>query len=554
LEKFWLKLYPKGIQHEIDIKRYSCIGDIFDEACGRFSKMDSFTNMGIKITYSELDSLSSHFAGFFLNHWKLKKGDAIAIQMPNLLQYPVVLFGALRAGLVVVNVNPLYTPREMQYQLKDSGAKAIVILANFASKLQQVQGSTQIENVLITELGDLFPTAKRIITNFVVKFIKRMVPHYNIKHTTFRAVLALPQMTFKKPNMNLQDTAFYQYTGGTTGVSKGAILTHKNIVANLEQISEWMKPTLKDGEEVIITALPLYHIFSLTVNCLGLFKRGMTNVLITNPRDIKSLIKEINKSDPTLVTVVSTLLGAIMESPHFKSLKIPRLKVSVAGGMALKGAVATKWKEKTGTVVIEGYGLTEASPVVSCNPLDDANKLGTIGMPLPSTEIKIIDEEGKEVAVGKEGELCCRGPQVMKGYLNHEDETKLVLQPDGWLKTGDMALMQENGYMRIVDRKKDMILVSGFNVYPTEIEEVMMHHPGIAEVAAIGVPDEHSGELVKLFVVPRDSSLTKEDVLQYAKKELTGYKRPKDVEFRKELPKTNVGKILRRALRPEEAT
>jgi long-chain acyl-CoA synthetase len=554
LEKFWLKLYPKGIQHEIDIKRYSCIGDIFDEACGRFSKMDSFTNMGIKITYSELDSLSSHFAGFFLNHWKLKKGDAIAIQMPNLLQYPVVLFGALRAGLVVVNVNPLYTPREMQYQLKDSGAKAIVILANFASKLQQVQGSTQIENVLITELGDLFPTAKRIITNFVVKFIKRMVPHYNIKHTTFRAVLALPQMTFKKPNMNLQDTAFYQYTGGTTGVSKGAILTHKNIVANLEQISEWMKPTLKDGEEVIITALPLYHIFSLTVNCLGLFKRGMTNVLITNPRDIKSLIKEINKSDPTLMTVVSTLLGAIMESPHFKSLKIPRLKVSVAGGMALKGAVATKWKEKTGTVVIEGYGLTEASPVVSCNPLDDANKLGTIGMPLPSTEIKIIDEEGKEVAVGKEGELCCRGPQVMKGYLNHEDETKLVLQPDGWLKTGDMALMQENGYMRIVDRKKDMILVSGFNVYPTEIEEVMMHHPGIAEVAAIGVPDEHSGELVKLFVVPRDSSLTKEDVLQYAKKELTGYKRPKDVEFRKELPKTNVGKILRRALRPEEAT
>jgi len=550
MERIWLKNYPKGVAHDINTAKYNSVADVFKQACKTHASLIAFTNMGVKLSYNDLDSRTVELATFFQKVWGLKKGDAIAIQMPNLLQYPIVLFGALRAGLVVVNVNPLYTPREMQFQLKDSGAKGIVILANFASKLQEVLHETNIKNVMVTELGDSFPPLKRVITNFVVKKIKKMVPHYSLEHSTF---LEVPEkikgLNFDEVPLSLQDTAFYQYTGGTTGVSKGAILTHENIVANLEQISEVMNPKLRDGHEVIITALPLYHIFSLTVNCLGLFKRGMTNVLITNPRDILALAKEINKSKPTVLTVVSTLLGALLENEKFKKMKMPNLKVSVAGGMALKGAVAIKWKEVTGTSVIEGYGLTEASPVVAVNPLDGTDKLGTIGLPIPSTEIKIIDEEGKELPVGEAGELCVKGPQVMKGYLNQPGETKQVLSSDGWLRTGDMAVMGPDGFLKIVDRKKDMILVSGFNVYPNEVEEVLMHHPGIAEVAAIGIPDHHSGEVVKIFVVPRNPSVTKEEIMEYAKKELTGYKRPKEIEFRKELPKTNVGKILRRALK-----
>jgi long-chain acyl-CoA synthetase len=550
MEKVWLENYPKGVAHEIDLNKYKSIVDVFEEACATYSNHIAFTNMGVALSYSELNNQTLKFATYFQKIWGLKKGDVIAIQLPNLLQYPMVLFGALRAGLIVVNVNPLYTPREMQFQLRDSGAKGIIILANFASKLEEVIKETNIKNVMITELGDSFPNPKRMITNFVVKKIKKMVPKYSLPHETFLGAFGkIVNLSFEKPNLSLADTGFYQYTGGTTGVSKGAILTHGNIVANLEQIYEWMKPKLKDGKEVIITALPLYHIFSLVVNCMGLFKRGMTNVLITNPRDIPSLIKEIEKNQPTVLTVVSTLLGALLENPKLKTLKMPNLKVSIAGGMALKGAVAIRWKELTGTPVIEGYGLTEASPVVSCNPLDGTDQLGTIGLPIPSTDIKIIDESGNEVADGEAGELCVKGPQVMKGYLNQPVETKQVLGDDGWLRTGDMAVMLPDGFFKIVDRKKDMILVSGFNVYPNEIEEVLMHHPGIAEVAAIGIPDQHSGEVVKVFVVPRNPYITKGEIMEFAKKELTGYKRPKEIEFRKELPKTNVGKILRRALR-----
>ena len=536
---------------EIDISRYNCIGDVVDEACAQYSSHIAFTNMGVEMKFSELDALTSRFAAFFQNIWGLKKGDVIAFQMPNLLQYPVVMFGALRAGLIVVNVNPLYTPRETHFQLKDSKAKAMVVLANFASKLEEIVAQTEVKHVIVTEIGDLFPPAKRILTNFVVKKIKKMVPNYKLKHTTFREALdESANLVFKKPTITPEDTAFYQYTGGTTGVAKGAILTHKNILANMEMISEWMKPILKEGEEVIITALPLYHIFSMTVNCLGLFKGGMTNVLITNPRDIPRFIKIIQKSNPTVMIVVSTLLGALLENPQFKNLNLSRLKVSVAGAMALKRAVALRWKEATGSAVIEGYGLTEASPVVACNPLNGGDQLGTIGLPLPSTEVRIINEEGKECSAGQEGELCVKGPQVMKGYLNQPEETRNVLSSDGWLRTGDMAVMAEDGYLKIVDRKKDMILVSGFNVYPNEVEEVLMHHPDIAEVAAIGIPDPHSGEAVKVFVVPRKSSLTKDEIHEFAKKELTNYKRPKEIEFKHELPKTNVGKILRRALRP----
>ena len=550
MEKFWIQSYEPGVAPEIDLTKYKNIGEVFEEACHKFTHIKSFTNMGVALTYGELRDLSTHFAAFFQKKWGLKKGDAIAIQMPNLLQYPVVLFAALRAGLIVVNVNPLYTPREMRFQLKDSGAKAIIILENFASKLDEVIHDTDIKNVMLSEIGDLFPMPKRTITNFVVKRIKKMVPAFKTKGISFNQALREGRdLSFQKVDVELGDTAFYQYTGGTTGVSKGAILTHLNIIANMEQISEWMKVMLKEGEEIVITALPLYHIFSLSVNCLSFFKRGMTNVLITNPRDIPALIKEIHRSKPTVLAVVSTLLGAMLENPKLRELDLSGLKISVAGGMALKGAVALKWKEVTKTTVIEGYGLTEASPVVAVNPLDGRDRLGTIGLPIPSTEIKIIDEDGKELPKGDEGELCVKGPQVMKGYLNQPEETRAVLMLDGWLRTGDMATIDSSGFLKIVDRKKDMILVSGFNVYPNEIEEVLMHHAGVAEVAAIGIPDAHSGEVVKVFVVARTPGLTKEDILAFAKKELTAYKCPKEVEFRKELPKTNVGKILRRALR-----
>ncbi|WP_413293723.1 AMP-binding protein [Bdellovibrio sp. HCB185ZH] len=551
MEKIWLKNYPAGIGPEIDPNEYQSLTDIYDEAVRKFSSRKAFTNMGVSLTFAELDQKVNHFASFLQNELKLKKGDRIAIQMPNLLQFPVAAFAALRVGLTIVNTNPLYTAHEMQHQFKDSGAKAIVIMANFANHLQTIIKDTQIESVVITELADLFPTPKRILVNSVVKYIKKMVPKYDIPQAyTFRQALELGAM---RPHQNVktnhEDLAFLQYTGGTTGVAKGAMLTHKNVISNMMQIREWMRPKLEEGREIAIAALPLYHIFALTVNCLALLKMGAENILITNPKDIPGFIKELKARPFSVVSGVNTLFNALMNNPEFASIDFKSVRVSVAGAMTLQKPVTEKWIKMTNSVIVEGYGLTEASPVVSCNPIDGTDRVGTIGLPMPSTDVKLIDEDGNEVKQGEAGELCAKGPQVMRGYWNRPEETAAVLSPDGWLKTGDIATVDTDGFFKIVDRKKDMILVSGFNVYPNEVEEVIASHPGVLEVAAIGVPDEHSGEIVKVVIVKKDPSLTPEDVIAHARKSLTGYKIPKLVEFRTELPKTNVGKILRRALR-----
>ncbi|QLY23940.1 AMP-binding protein [Bdellovibrio sp. KM01] len=551
MEKIWLKNYPAGIGPEIDPNEYQSLTDIYDEAVRKFSSRKAFTNMGVSLTFAELDQKVNNFASFLQNELKLKKGDRIAIQMPNLLQFPVAAFAALRVGLTIVNTNPLYTAHEMQHQFKDSGAKAIVIMANFASHLQAIIKDTQIESVVITELADLFPTPKRILVNSVVKYIKKMVPKYDIPQAyTFRQALELGAM---RPHQNVktnhEDLAFLQYTGGTTGVAKGAMLTHKNVISNMMQIREWMRPKLEEGREIAIAALPLYHIFALTVNCLALLKMGAENILITNPKDIPGFIKELKARPFSVVSGVNTLFNALMNNPEFATIDFKSVRVSVAGAMTLQKPVTEKWIKMTNSVIVEGYGLTEASPVVSCNPIDGTDRVGTIGLPMPSTDVKLIDDEGNEVKPGEAGELCAKGPQVMRGYWNRPKETAEVLSADGWLKTGDVATVDPDGFFKIVDRKKDMILVSGFNVYPNEVEEVIASHPGVLEVAAIGVPDEHSGEIVKVVIVKKDPNLTPEDVIAHARKSLTGYKIPKLVEFRSELPKTNVGKILRRALR-----
>ncbi|WP_413581704.1 AMP-binding protein [Bdellovibrio sp. HCB288] len=551
MEKIWIKNYPAGIGPEINPNEYQSLIEIYDEAIRKFPSNKAFTNMGVSLTFTELDQQVNKFASFLQNELKLKKGDRIAIQMPNVLQFPVAAFAALRVGLTIVNTNPLYTAKEMQHQFKDSGAKAIVILANFANHLQEIIKDTQIESVVITELADLFPTPKRILVNSVVKYIKKMVPAYNIPQAyTFRQALELGAM---RPHQNVasshDDLAFLQYTGGTTGVAKGAMLTHKNVISNMMQIRAWMSPKLEEGKEIVIAALPLYHIFALTVNCLAFLKMGAENILITNPKDIPGFVKELKKRPFTALTGVNTLFNALMNNPEFSSIDFKSVKISVAGAMTLQKTVTEKWMGITKSSIVEGYGLTEASPVVSCNPIDGTDRVGTIGLPMPSTDVKLVDEDGKEVAMGEAGELVCRGPQVMKGYWNRADETAAVLSADGWLKTGDIATVDNDGFFKIVDRKKDMILVSGFNVYPNEVEEVIASHPGVLEVAAIGVPDEHSGEIVKVVIVKKDPNLTPEDVIAHARKSLTGYKAPKLVEFRTELPKTNVGKILRRALR-----
>jgi long-chain acyl-CoA synthetase len=544
------EIWPAGVAREIDVSRYRSIADVVDEACGRYADLVAFDNLGQTLTYRDVDRLSKAFASFLVHDLGLAAGDRIAIQMPNVLQYPIAVFGALRAGLVVVNTNPLYTPREMKHQLRDSGARAILILENFADKLEEILGETDLRHVILTEIGDLFAAPKRQLVNFVVRRVKKMVPRHRLAHVRLRAALARgARHRFEPATLERDDLAFLQYTGGTTGVSKGAMLTHGNVLANLEQISQWLRPMLREREEVLITALPLYHIFSLTVNCLGLFKIGIRNVLITNPRDIPAFVKELARARPTVMTAVNTLLGALMNHPRFARLDFSTWKVTVAGAMALKTAVAERWREVTGSPALEGYGLTEASPVVCCNPLDGHAKIGTIGLPLPSTQVKVIDEHGDALPHGHEGELCVRGPQVMKGYWNQEEETRKVLPGDGWLRTGDMATIDIQGFVRIVDRKKDMILVSGFNVYPNEVEEIAAKHPKVLDCAAIGVPDEASGEAVKLFVVKRDPSLTADELREHCRKELTAYKVPRHVEFRDELPKTNVGKVLRRALK-----
>ena len=553
---YWVKAYPSTVPPTIEhiVQNYKNVLDLFDEACTKFAPSIAFSNMGKTMTYSELNRKAECFAAYLQNELKLKKGDRIAIQMPNLLQYPVVMFGAIKAGLVIVNTNPLYTEREMKHQFNDSGCVAIVILANFANILQQILSETKIRHVIITEIGDMLPFPKSLLVNTVVKHVKKMVPAYSIPDAIpFCSTLKKgASMTYNQVPQELDDLLCLQYTGGTTGVSKGAMLTHRNIVANSVQIAEWIKPRLIEGEEVGICALPLYHIFAMTVHCFSFLKYGFHSVLITNPRDIPGFVKEFQKNPSiTIMTGVNTLFNALLNNKEFGKLDFSRFKMSVAGGMALQSVVAKRWLEVTKSRVIEGYGLTETSPVVTINPVNDTDRVGSIGVPVPSTLVKMIDDDGNDVKHGEPGELCVKGPQVMKGYWQRPDETAKVMTADGWLKTGDVAVLDDDGFCKIVDRKKDMILVSGFNVYPNEVEDVIATHPGVLEVAAVGIAHQHSGEVVKVFVVKRDPALTEESVLEHARKNLTNYKVPKLVEFRTELPKTNVGKILRRALKDE---
>ncbi len=548
--RIWTQHYYPGQKQTMDFGSYKNLMDPFNESIQKFNSQRAFTNLGFSLTYSELDRRAGQFASFLQNELKLKKGDRIAIQLPNILQFPVVLFGAIRAGLIVVNTNPLYTPREMQHQFKDSGAKAIVILANFANHLEGILKDTDIESVIVTELGDALPMPKRLIVNSVIKYIKKMVPDYHLPqaYTYLQAMEIGSAQPYKEVPMELSDIAFLQYTGGTTGVSKGAALSHSNVLANMLQIVEWLRTKLKSGEEIILTPLPLYHIFSLSVNCMTMMNYGAENVLITNPKDIPGFIKEMKKHKFTILTGVNTLFNALMNDKNFSSIDFSSLKISVAGGTALQKPVAEKWVQLTQTPIMEGYGLSETSPVLTVNPIWGGDIVGTIGIPVHATDIILIDDDGNQVPMGSEGEIAAKGPQVMKGYWQKPDETAKVFH-NGWFKTGDIAIQLANGFFKIVDRKKDMILVSGFNVYPNEVEEVIASHPGVLEVAVIGVPDERAGEVVKAVIVKRDPALTEAQVIEYAKQSLTGYKVPKHVEFRTELPKTNVGKILRRALR-----
>jgi long-chain acyl-CoA synthetase len=555
MDRPWLKHYPKGVPADIGALPFASLGNLLESAFQRYGQLPAFSNFGHTMTFDAMNRASAAFASFLRNELGLVPGDRIAIQLPNLLQTPVAIFGALRAGLVVVNTNPLYTPREMEYQFRDSGAKAIVILANFAANLQQILGQTDIEakRVIVTEIGDLLPFPKRPLVNFVVKRIKKMVPPYRIDGAVaFRDALARgARQPLPKVDRKGEDIAFLQYTGGTTGVSKGAMLTHANVLSNMKQIALWMGPKLEQGKETIITALPLYHIFSLTVNCFAFMDYGAHNVLVTNPREFPDFVKTLRKYKFTAFTGVNTLFNALCAREDFRSLDFSSLKISVAGAMALQRAVHDRWKEVTKTKVIEGYGLTETSPVLCCNPVDGTDRVGTIGIPLPSTEVKIVDDQGNDVPVGEAGELCARGPQVMKGYWKRDDETAKVMLPGGWFRTGDVATMDSDGFFRIVDRKKDMIDVSGFKVYPNEVEDVSVQHPKVFEAAVIGVEDEKSGEAVKAFIVKKDESLTVDELMAHYRKNLVNYKVPKYIEFRKELPKSNVGKVLRRMLRDE---
>ncbi|MGA9852905.1 MAG: long-chain-fatty-acid--CoA ligase [Gammaproteobacteria bacterium] len=554
MEKIWLKEYPKGVPAEINPDQYASLKAMLEGSCSQYAALPAYSNLGVTLSYADLDRLSRQFGAYLQKTVGLRKGDRVAIMMPNLLQYPVALFGILRTGMVAVNVNPLYTARELEHQLKDSGAHTIVILENFANTLQEALPLTDVKTVVVTAIGDLVPFPKRALVNFVVRHIKKMVPRWQIDGAVpFRTALEQgAQHTLDDVQVGHEDIAFLQYTGGTTGVAKGAVLTHRNMVANVLQASAWLHSRLETGREVIITALPLYHIFSLTANCLVFMDIGGHNILITNPRDMPGFVKELGKIKFTGITGVNTLFNGLLHTHGFDQLDFSTLKISLGGGMAVQRAVAAKWKQVTKVPLIEAYGLTETSPAACINPLDMKDYNGSIGLPIPSTDLSIRDDDGKELPLGEVGELCFKGPQVMRGYWNRPDETAKVLSADGWLRTGDMGRVDARGYVYIVDRKKDMILVSGFNVYPNEVEDVIAMHPGVREVAAVGVPDEHSGEVVKLFVVKKDPTLTAEALKDWAHKELTGYKRPKYIEFRDELPKSNVGKILRRELRDAE--
>jgi long-chain acyl-CoA synthetase len=550
VEKIWLKSYPEGVPDTVDMDEFSSIKDILEQSCARYRDLTAYSNMGARLSYGDIDQQSRYFAAFLQKRLGLQKGDRVAIMSPNLLQYPIALFGVLRAGMVVVNVNPLYTPRELEHQLKDSGAKAIVILENFCATLEEVLERTEVETVITSQIGDMLPLPKSMLINVVVKYVKKMVPAWRIDGSIpFKKSLAEGKWeTLDDVTLTLDDIAFLQYTGGTTGVSKGAVLTHGNMVANLQQASAWLSGETVEGTEKIITALPLYHIFSLTANCLTFMKIGGENILITNPRDFAGFVKTLSKSSFTVITGVNTLFNALLNTPGFSDVDFSKMKVVLGGGMAVQRAVADRWKEVTGLPIIEAYGLTETAPAACINPLTNTEYNGSIGVPIPSTEGSIRDDDGNELPIGEVGEICIRGPQVMRGYWERPEETEKVFFED-WLRTGDVGRMDENGYFFIEDRKKDMILVSGFNVYPNEVEAFAVTHPNIVEAAAVGVEDEHSGEVVKLFVVVDDPAVDEDAVIEHCRVGLTGYKVPKFVEFRDELPKTNVGKILRRELR-----
>ncbi|KHN54493.1 long-chain-fatty-acid--CoA ligase FadD [Dickeya fangzhongdai] len=554
MEKIWLARYPADVPAEIDPDRYTSLIELFEHAVSRYADQPAFINMGEVMTFRRLEERSRAFAAYLQHQLKLKKGDRVALMMPNLLQYPIALFGVLRAGLVVVNVNPLYTPRELEHQLKDCGASAIVIVSNFAHTLEKVVYNTPVKHVILTRMGDQLAPAKGTLVNFVVKYIKRLVPKYHLPDAiSFRQVLQQgKRMPYVKPEVNNQDLAFLQYTGGTTGVAKGAMLTHRNMQANLMQARAAYGPVLQEGQELVVTALPLYHIFALTVNCLLFVEIGGKNLLITNPRDIPGMIKELAHYPFTAITGVNTLFNALLNNDAFSRLDFSTLRLSVGGGASVQQVVAERWEKLTGIHLLEGYGLTESAPLVAGNPYDLQHYSGSIGLPVPSTDVRIVNDDGQDVAPGEPGELWVRGPQVMSGYWQQPAATRDVLK-EGWLATGDIVTADEQGFLKIVDRKKDMILVSGFNVYPNEIEEVVARHPKVSEAAAIGVPSETSGEAVKVFVVCRDPSLTVEELISHCRRNLTGYKVPRLFEFRSELPKSNVGKILRRELRNEQS-
>jgi long-chain acyl-CoA synthetase len=550
VERIWLKSYPAGIPANVDVRAYSSIGDAFEKSATRFASLPAFANMGQAITYRELDRLSRDFGAYLQSKLKLRSGARVALMMPNLLQYPIALLGILRSGYTAVNCNPLYTPRELEHQLKDCGAEAIVILENSARTLEKILANTEVKHVITTKVGDMLRFPKRFAVNFAVKYVKRMVPAWRIPGSVpFTSALRQgKRLRWEPPKVGHEDLAFLQYTGGTTGIPKGAMLTHGNIVANLAEAHGWLKPVLNEGQEVVITALPLYHIFALTVTLIFL-SIGGENVLITDPRDIRGLIGELKRHPFTVILGVNTLFNALLNHKDFGALEFPRLRLSLAGGMAVHRAVAQKWRKVTGRPLVEAYGLTEASPAVASNPLDIEEFTGSIGLPLPSTEIAIRDELGNDLPVEEVGELCVRGPQIMKGYWRRPDETSQVLMGDGFLRTGDMAKITEKGFIHIVDRKKDMIVVSGFKIWPNEIEDVVALHPAVIEAGAIGVPDARSGEAVKIAVVSKDPRLSAAELIDHCRKYLTGYKVPRHVEFRSQLPRSNVGKILRRALR-----
>ena len=551
MDRPWLSQYPAGVPAEIDVHRFASLKDMLASSCERFADRPAYRSMGAMISFRQLDDASRSFAAWLQKVAGLQRGDRVALMMPNLLQYPVVLFGVLRAGMVVVNVNPLYTPRELEHQLKDADVRAIVVLENFAHTLEQVIASTPVRTVVTTQVGDLLPAVKRLLTNAVVKHVKKLVPPWRLKGAVdFRRALAAGRaQTLDDVPLQHGDLAFLQYTGGTTGVAKGAMLSHGNMVANVLQVGAWMSPNLNDGEETLILPLPLYHVFALT-GALSFFSKGAQAVLIPNPRDLPAFLQVLRETRFTAIIGVNTLFRALLDAPGFAQVDLRPLKLAVAGGMAVQQVVAHRWKARAGVPLVEGYGLTESAPVAIANPVTIPEWSGQIGVPLPSTEAAILDDDGAHLGMGEVGEICLRGPQVMQGYWNHPEETAKAFTADGWLRTGDMGVMDERGSIRITDRKKDMIVVSGFKVFPNEIEDVLTLHPGVQEAAAVGVRDERSGEAVKVVVVRSDPDLTEADVLAHCKQHLTGYKMPRVVAFRSEpLPKTNIGKILRRELR-----